>query len=796
MKLIQRVLFGILFLLLTLQITACSTPRVNRLPPDEIIIPLEEQGATFDEALANHLRRPVSVQEARRAQAEDQLHDFRVFQRESGMLNDSRLRHWYFRDYSVEPGMLGVGVGNSITALKAALSIDPAMTESWCALGRLCAGVGDVVSGRRYLDRAFQVAQAWEKLGQPVDDDLLLAIQRERAWALRDLALWDEGLAAIAEALAAFPGDRDLVLIKGLLLAGAGRTQEAMSLAVRMPPYSYPQHDIFHYGQRDQTSDYANRWIKSQALLAVGDFDLARHVIGELTSYPYRRYLPHQERFWNDVGLVAELDGDEYAATYYSLALISNPFLGFFPSMGSNLEPMIQGFPAAETPYFTSFGDRFLLCGSPLAYAASQMNAMTYSLHAKQRDLAAGRAKLALDIAERRNIRPDIVRAMRGRLFFAADELVPARQDLEAADAAFVDQGQPDAGTSMLLGLLDMTEGNHARAVEHFHASLAVDSDQPVAWRSLGVSLVHLGRKEEAAVAMDEALGLEPRSVAGLYNRGLLRLQAGQFGEAVTDLDLAYRLEPENHEVQRLLQMAASGFRNQGGRPEDLASDLNQSGISEEEILARLEEDIAGFFAVPDSLAGQLSRDDPILLGLERQYFTAQDLTARKILALAYMDRGMYEATQALLSPGWGVDLTPEEEVMLLYVDRSLGEKARARELADMMLKGERSKTNPYLLIMLAEEDRKHWTQTILAKNHYGVEGYSASVQGNADAKKYARYMRIGFQNLRMSHNQQDVGHYFFDTPFLRNLQERGGVESAISGARPVSGQRAGNVVK
>jgi tetratricopeptide (TPR) repeat protein len=691
--------------------------------------------------------------------------------------------------------MLGVGVAHSITALKAALAIDPAMTESWCALGCLCASVGDVVSGRRYLDRALEVAQAWEQAGQPVAKELLREIQRERAWALRDLALWDEGLAAIAAALKAFPGDRDLMLIKGLLLAGAGRTQEAMSLAVRMPPFAYREHDLFHYGQRDQTSDYANRWIKSQALMAAGDYDLARHVIGELNSYPYRRYLPHQERFWDDVGLVAELDGDEHAGTYYALGMIAHPHRFYFPWLGSNLEPLVQGFPAPETPYFTSFGDRFQVGGSPLAFAASQMNRMTYSLHDRQRELAAGRAKLALDIAERRNIRPDIVRAMRGRLYFAADELTLARQDLEAAHAAFVAGGQVDPGTSLLLGLLDMTEGRHNRAVEYFQASLTEDPLQPVAWRSLGVSLVHLGRKEEAAVAMDEALGLEPRSVAGLYNRGLLNLQGGHFAEAVTDLDLAYRLEPENHEVQRLLQMAASGFRSQGGRPEELVENLDQSGLSPEEILARLEEDIAGFFAVPDSLAGKLSPDDPVIVSLERQYFTAQDLTARKILALAYMDRGMYEATQALLSPGWGVDLTPEEEVMLLYVDRSLGEKARARELADLLLKGKRSANNPYLLINLAEEDRKHWTETILARNHY-TESYGARMQENPDAARFARWMRIGFQNLRMSYNQMDVGHYHFDSPFILNLMDKGGVETAISGARPVGGRRAGNVVK
>ena len=56
--------------------------------------------------------------------------------------------------------------------------------------------------------------------------------------------------------------------------------------------------------------------------------------------------------------------------------------------------------------------------------------------------------------------------------------------------------------------------------------------------------------------------------------------------------------------------------------------------------------------------------------------------------------------------------------------------------------------------------------------------------------------MRIGFQNLRMSHNQQGVGYYHFDTPFIQNLMDKGGVESATSGARAVGGRRAGNVVK
>lgn len=795
----RRLAFFVFPILTFTQLTAgCSGTRNPGLldeDPPAALPSVAEAPVDFEANLTTYLAQPEQARIERRSEAETLVKDWRKFEHEAYQYRDSGLRHWYYQDVYLDRDTWGVGLGNSIMALKEATALDPSFAEGWCALGRLCSSAGDLNKSREYLDHARTAVLARALTEEPVDEEIQLEIYRQRAWTLRDLALWDEGLAAVQEGLEFRRGDRDLVLIKGLLLAGAGRTQEAMSLAVRMPPYSYPQHDQFHYGQKDQTSDYANRWIKSQALLATGDYELARHVIGELNSYPYRRFLPHQERFWADVGLVAELTGDEQTGAYYALGLISSPYRGYFPWLGNNLEPLVMDFPDGRTPFFTSFGNRFHIGGSPLAYAASQMNQMTFGLHDRQRDLAAGRAIGALDIAERRHIRPDIVQAMRGRIYFAYDRLDLARRDLEAAHEAFTETGRVDSGTSLLLGMLNMNEGQYAQAVPLFRESLTENPDEPVGWRSLGVSLVHLGRKEEAAVAMDRALELEPNSVAGLYNRGLLHLQNRRFDLATADLDLAYRLDPENHEVQRLLQMAAANYRAEGGDPGELQVLTDQTDISPEQIMARLEADIESFFAVPDSLRDKLGTEDQVIISLENQYFQTQDNTARKILALAYMDRGMYEATQALLNPGWGVDLTPEEEIMLLYVDRSLGERERSRQLADLLLKGEKSDANPYLLMMLAEEDRKHWTETILAGNHF-YEGYGARVQGNADARRYARAMRLGFTNLRMASQQQGVGDVFFDTPFFRFSQDNGGVESAVSGGSPTSGSKQGNVVK
>lgn len=795
----RRVVLAFSVLLFTLVFYGCSGTRTSDLThdnPTEQLNPKEIPTGSFEEVLLAHLALPEAEKEEIRQKAEAELKNWRRFETEARQYKDAGLRHWFYPDFYLISDNWGVGLGNSITALKEATAMDPSYAEGWLALGRLCAVAGDMPTAKGYLDKARRVALARQTDKYPVDHDQWLEIYRQRAWALRDLALWEEGLAAVHEGLTFHRGDPDLVLIKGLLLAGAGRREEAMSLAIRMKPFSYPKHDIFHYGIREQTSDYANRWIKSQALMADGDYELARHVLGELNSYPYRRFLPHQQRFWNDVGLVAELSGDEQAGNYYAIGFISSGYWGYFPWMANNLEPLVLDSPAPEIPIFTSYGGRFHIGGSPLAFAAHQMNMMNFAIHAKQRDFAAGRAKLALDIAEKRNIRPDIVRAMRGRIYFAHDELELARKDLEAAHEEFTENRQVDSGTSLLLGMMNMTEGGHEQAIPFLLEAVEKDPQLAVGWRSLGVSLVHLGRPTEAAYAMDQALLLEPNSVSGLYNRGLLHLQNRQFDLATADLDRAFKLDPENHEVQRLLQMAAANFRAEGGQPQDLKVLTGEANVTPDEIYARLEADIQGFFAVPDSVRSVIGPGDQIMVSLEKQYFHSGDHTLRKILALAYMDRGMYESTQALLSPGWGVDLTPEEEVMLLYVDRSLGETKRAEQLAEMLLKVNPSDANPYLLLILPEEERKHWTETILAKNHF-YEGYSAAnMQGNPDATRYARWMRIGFTRLRMASNQQDVGEPIFETPFFRFIEDSGGVESAVSGGSPVSGRVKGGVKK
>jgi len=796
-----------LVLLFTLLAAGCSTTRqVEGLRQEALpsAAQAKEMDEPFGTTLTRHLDLPEEEQQDLHDKALAHLEELEQFKMEARQSKDASLRHWYYRGVQLDRSTYGVGLGNSITNLKIATTADPSFAEAWCDLGHLCAVAGDLNKASQYLDRARLAALARNQKGRPVAAEDQLRIFQQRAWVLRDLGHWQEGLDAVDEGLRFRKGDRDLVLIKGLLLAGAGRYSEANSLAVRMKPFSYPQLDVFHYGARDQTSDYANRWIKSQALLAIGDYELARHVIGELTSYPYRWFLPHQKRFWTDVGLVAELAGDEDAGVYYAIGLISDHYYGFYPFGAGNFEPLVLDVPGEEIPFFTTFGGRFYLGGSPLAYAASQMNMMSMGIFQGQRSQAAWRAREALDIAERRHIRPAVARAMRGRVNFAQEDFAAAKDDLSRACAEFRTAGTIDPGSSLLLGLLNVQEGKHAQAIPLFEEAVATDEGLTTAWRSLSVSLVHLGRREEAALAMDRALEQDPRSLVGLYNRGLLHLQAKEFAAATSCLDRALKQDPENHEVLRLLQMAATGHRSAGGDPAEIqmlteaaenAATLN-GDMNAEELLATLDADIQEFFAVPDSLRETMGSADQVVASLQAQWISTGDLMARKILALAFMDRGMYEDVQELLGPGWGVDLAPEEEIMLLYADRIQGEDERSKDLAKMLLSSRRGPGNPYLVTMLPLEDRLHWTQTMLMGNHY-PEGYSAKHQGLGDLARYSRNMRYGFQNIRMANTAgMGVGTVWLEKPFTRFSRDRGGVDSAGSGARPVSGRQSGNVIK
>jgi tetratricopeptide (TPR) repeat protein len=528
--------------------------------------------------------------------------------------------------------------------------------------------------------------------------------------------------------------------------------------------------------------------------MAIGDYDMAMAVFGEMSLYPYRGPLPHSSRFWEDVGLVAELAGAEDAPVYYAIGYITKKYDRYYPAGASSLGPLVLDVPSGRMPCYTSFGQRFHVAGSPLTYIAVQMNQMTLGIFTDQKMQAGGRALRALEIAERRNIRPLVCRALRGRINYYGDDFAGARTELKAAREGFRAQGEVDAGTSLLLGMLELQEERYQPAARYMEEAVAKDPASAVGWRSLGVVYVNLGLRDKALVAMDKSLEIQPWSVSGLYNRGLFHFQNHQYVAAATDLDRALQLDPENREIQRLLGMAGQSHVALGGDPADLPQGgrrdvaagpgevvFTDITVDPDSLLASLEAEIDGFFAVPDSLAPEIEGNDDALANLEARYVREGDPQTRKMLALAYIDRREFLKTQELLAPGWGVDLEPDEEIMLLYVDRMLGEQERARLLSEQLVAGQASTENPYVWALTAltiRDDPRAYDDSVvnlkfLMRSYSDVSEYSTSV-----LRRYSYWMMHGFSSVRASYITPDGDRTPMEDPWVQT------VERAISNSK------------
>ncbi len=723
---------------------------------------------TFEQEVEGHLAMPDSAQTEIRDLAENELVDWREFELEVQDSHDSIYRYWYQAGNVRRRDYRGIGLGNSLMDLKEATDIDPSFVEAWSAQGRLACEAGDVHKGLEYLDAARLAADIRRQYGRPVSDEIQMEVYRERAWALRDLALWDEGLEAVQEGLEFKHGDRDLVLVKGLLLAGAGRYSEAVSLAVRMPPVRYKKYGLLNIGLEVAESGYANLWIRSQALLAIGDYEMARDILGDMTLFPYRGDLPYSSRFWEDAGLVGELVGDRDAPVYYAIGYISKKYDRYYPVGASNMGPLVLNVPNGRMPCYTSFGDRFYVAGSYFSYIAKQMNRMSLGIFENQKIQAAGHALRMLEIVERRNIRPDVCRALRGRIYYSGEDYKSAFVELKAAREAFRTRGEVDSGTSLMLGMIELQNGRYQPSAKYLEEAVQKDPASAVGWRSLGVVYASLGLPDRALVAMDSALELQPHSVSGLYNRGLYHYQSQDYLAASADLNQALRIDPENREVQRLLQMAGQGHVAMGGDPADLPGvardyeyamkgDQTVVGVEVDPdlLLVQLEAEIEGFFAVPDSLALVIQEDDSVIADLEVRYRLDGDLQTRKMLALAYIDRKEFPKAQGLLAPGWGVDLEPDEEIMLLYVDRMLGEQERARLLAQQLISGEKGTDNPYIWALTAltmRDDPRAVDNSRVNAKFLKRSLLTANVYSTSFLARSSYYMLHGFANVRASY--------------------------------------------
>ena len=95
-----------------------------------------------------------------------------------------------------------------------------------------------------------------------------------------------------------------------------------------------------------------------------------------------------------------------------------------------------------------------------------------------------------------------------------------------------------------LLARLRRQRGDLAEALNLYAAMMKADHRSAAVASNHGVVLVELGRPGEALTSLDRALILKPNMVAALYNRGNALMALDRFAEALTSFERAIAVEP------------------------------------------------------------------------------------------------------------------------------------------------------------------------------------------------------------------------------------------------------------
>jgi tetratricopeptide (TPR) repeat protein len=435
--------------------------------------------------------------------------------------------------------------------LKMATDLDPTLVEVWLARGLIVQLQGRLSDSNHFF-RVAQLAAKGSECRPEANAEVRLNLHQALAINYRNLTNWDACRAEIEAGFKVRPKEPFLMVFKGLLLAGEGSYSEAVRLAIQMPGLRFRHQTNLSMGYSARPSDYANRWIRSQALMAVGDYPAARHALGDLEDESFYR-LPIGRSFWNDAGLVFELCGDPEAVDNYTRAYSHNILGPLMPITVSALGPVVLDLPHEDTPYWVS-EDGYYLGGSPFSYVASQLNSMAKAPDDAFRTAARDRALDMLSNLERRGVPQDLCCAFRARVLMADGETFAAYDDLKLAHEAFGARGVFDQGTSLLLGQLHLLRNEPEAARTVFSEVVDKSPDKGLAWREMGVACSQAGDQEAALEAMNLALELEPLSAPGWFNHGVFLFRQSQYDEALKSLEKAYQLDPENAEIMHMLQ--------------------------------------------------------------------------------------------------------------------------------------------------------------------------------------------------------------------------------------------------
>jgi Flp pilus assembly protein TadD len=381
-------------------------------------------------------------------------------------------------------------------------------------------------------------------------------------------------------------------------------------------------------------------------------------------------------RYWQDVGEVLEHLGERNRSRLaYGMSFLYHPYFVYFPIAGARGNSRVTDQTGCGHTYFQSY-NHFFVSGSIYSFGANKLIAMDLAEDQAIRTEIGEEALVALTACIDRGLRPASALALRGQVNYRLFRDQDAVADLMAADAALTRLGRESDQVLKLLAVIHFEHEDYETCLQVLERYNKLFPRDGFGWRTAGVALSNLGRLDEAIVALERAIRVEPGKLEGYFNLGLLYLKTGDLAGAdlvQKELEARYPDHPQTANFARLRTAAPDEEMEMIPVVVEIKTSVDES----QWFLPGSEE--AGL-----GLLGQMSDQDVKQLVDSLRLLQEDQGTPRGRLllanALGRLDR--WEEVQDLFSGLWPERLTRAEAMLLLQADQHLGVTERAVEMA------------------------------------------------------------------------------------------------------------------
>ena len=471
---------------------------------------------------------------------------------------DAMVEYLWVRGFMRKANLIKIMLGENLAeelaktgqGMDEAIAMDPSSLVLVLSRASLAGLWGERWRALGLYRRANGLVAAREQRGEKIPEPWVLEALLGELGTAYQLGLWDEAAIPLERGLEISPRNPAFKVFRGLLLAETGQGAQAMSHAIRMPALEFRQRTSNSSGFRKRPQGFANQWIKSRVFFQEGNFDGARHALGNLESEWHQRRMPFRRLYWENVGLTMEMVGDGEMIRAYERVPVT--LRGLLPVHRKSRGPLILDYPHLAVPYYLN-AERWPLGGSPFGYLAELMDRMA-TAGAENDPLL---ELLALDqvrTMRARGIPEGLCRAFRGRIYFLRGNTPAALRDLQLAHDWLQSEQKSDGGTSYLLGLAYLLSEQPKKARFHLTEALQLDPENPRVMGHLGVALGRSGAADDALEILNRALALDPGRAESWFNRGVLHFQEARWEQSRQDLERARQLSPDDPRIIMQLQ--------------------------------------------------------------------------------------------------------------------------------------------------------------------------------------------------------------------------------------------------